>query len=72
MKQHLEQTVLSKFPERYKSHLRQSVISEEDDMGTFFYMNRAHVCVCICMHIAVYLSVTLYVLHVTIFTHLLC
>ncbi|KAD6119816.1 hypothetical protein E3N88_11087 [Mikania micrantha] len=32
MKQHLEQSVLSKFPDRYKSHLKQSVISEEDDM----------------------------------------
>ncbi|KAI3795234.1 hypothetical protein L1987_37883 [Smallanthus sonchifolius] len=54
MKQHLEQSVLSKFPERYKSHLKQSVISEEDDMGTFFYLNWAHVCVRIWMHIAVY------------------
>ncbi|XP_059646072.1 DNA replication complex GINS protein SLD5 [Cornus florida] len=30
--QHFEQSVLSKFPDRYKSHLKQSVISEEDDM----------------------------------------
>ncbi|PWA34748.1 DNA replication protein [Artemisia annua] len=35
MKQHFEQSVLSKLPERYNSHLKQSVISEEDDMGNF-------------------------------------
>ncbi|KAI7752740.1 hypothetical protein M8C21_028179 [Ambrosia artemisiifolia] len=29
---HLEQSVLSKFPHRYQSHLRQSGLSEEDDM----------------------------------------
>ncbi|PWA51128.1 DNA replication protein [Artemisia annua] len=32
MKQHFEQSVLSKLPQRYNSHLKQSVISEEDDM----------------------------------------
>ncbi|PWA47568.1 DNA replication protein [Artemisia annua] len=32
MKQHFEQSVLSKLPERYNSHSKQSVISEEDDM----------------------------------------
>ncbi|CAI9299701.1 unnamed protein product [Lactuca saligna] len=32
MKQHLDESVLSKLPDRYKSHLKQSVISEEDDM----------------------------------------
>ncbi|XP_023752279.1 DNA replication complex GINS protein SLD5 [Lactuca sativa] len=31
-KQHLDESVLSKLPDRYKSHLKQSVISEEDDM----------------------------------------
>lgn len=35
MKQHFEQSVLSKLPERYNSHSKQSVISEEDDMGNF-------------------------------------
>ncbi|PWA57257.1 DNA replication protein [Artemisia annua] len=33
MKQHFEQSVLSKLPERYNSHSKQSVISEEDDMA---------------------------------------
>lgn len=33
MGQLFEQSVLSKLPDRYKSHLKQSVISEEDDMG---------------------------------------
>ncbi|KAK3011227.1 hypothetical protein RJ639_012379 [Escallonia herrerae] len=32
MEKHLEQSVLSKLPDRYKSHLRQSITSEEDDM----------------------------------------
>uniref|UniRef100_A0A5B7AM75 DNA replication complex GINS protein SLD5 n=1 Tax=Davidia involucrata TaxID=16924 RepID=A0A5B7AM75_DAVIN len=32
IEQHFEQSVLSKLPDRYKSHLKQSVISEEDDM----------------------------------------
>uniref|UniRef100_A0A5B7AIF6 DNA replication complex GINS protein SLD5 n=2 Tax=Davidia involucrata TaxID=16924 RepID=A0A5B7AIF6_DAVIN len=32
IQQHFEQSVLSKLPDRYKSHLKQSVISEEDDM----------------------------------------
>lgn len=36
MKQHLERSVLSKLPDRYNSHLKQSVISDEDDMGIFF------------------------------------
>lgn len=33
IKNHLEQSVLSKLPEQYQSHLRQSAASEEDDMG---------------------------------------
>lgn len=33
IKYHLEQSVLSKLPEQYQSHLRQSAASEEDDMG---------------------------------------
>lgn len=37
MEQLFEQSVLSKLPDRYKSHLKQSVISEEDDMGKYFY-----------------------------------
>ncbi|TKY64381.1 DNA replication complex GINS protein SLD5 [Spatholobus suberectus] len=32
LKQHLEESVLSKLPENYQSVLKQSVISEEDDM----------------------------------------
>nr|XP_043621815.1 DNA replication complex GINS protein SLD5 [Erigeron canadensis]XP_043621816.1 DNA replication complex GINS protein SLD5 [Erigeron canadensis] len=32
LSQHFEQSVLSKLPDRYKSHLKQSDISEEDDM----------------------------------------
>ncbi|CAK9135497.1 unnamed protein product [Ilex paraguariensis] len=32
IEQHFEQSVLSKLPDRYKSHLKQSVTSEEDDM----------------------------------------
>ncbi|KAK7381744.1 hypothetical protein VNO80_00291 [Phaseolus coccineus] len=32
LNQHLEETVLSKLPENYQSVLKQSVISEEDDM----------------------------------------
>ncbi|KAA8531211.1 hypothetical protein F0562_005875 [Nyssa sinensis] len=32
IEQHFEQSVLSKLPDRYKSHLKQSIISEEDDM----------------------------------------
>lgn len=34
MEKHLEETVLSKLPDNYQSARRQSVISEEDDMGT--------------------------------------
>lgn len=30
---HLEQSVLSKLPEQYQSHLRQSAASEDNDMG---------------------------------------
>lgn len=37
MEQLFEQSVLSKLPDRYKSHLKQSVISEEDDMGKCYY-----------------------------------
>ncbi|MED6119675.1 GINS complex subunit [Stylosanthes scabra] len=33
LKQHLEESVLSKLPENYQSVEKQSVISEEDDMG---------------------------------------
>lgn len=33
MQQHLEQSVLSKLPDSYQSVLKQSAISEEDDMG---------------------------------------
>ncbi|XP_057414819.1 DNA replication complex GINS protein SLD5 isoform X2 [Lotus japonicus] len=33
LKQHLEESVLSKLPENYQSVQKQSVISEEDDMG---------------------------------------
>lgn len=33
MQQHLEQSVLSKLPDSYQSFLKQSTISEEDDMG---------------------------------------
>ncbi|KAK9074676.1 hypothetical protein SSX86_007274 [Deinandra increscens subsp. villosa] len=32
MKKHLEDSVLCKMPDRYKSHLKQSLISAEDDM----------------------------------------
>ncbi|XP_058723153.1 DNA replication complex GINS protein SLD5-like [Vicia villosa] len=32
LKKHLEESVLSKLPENYQSHERQSIISEEDDM----------------------------------------
>ncbi|PWA54964.1 DNA replication complex GINS protein SLD5 [Artemisia annua] len=32
LQKHFEQSVLSKLPERYNSHSKQSVISEEDDM----------------------------------------
>ncbi|KAL0376343.1 UNVERIFIED_CONTAM: DNA replication complex GINS protein SLD5 [Sesamum calycinum] len=33
LKHHLEQSVLSKLPDQYQSHLRQSAASEDDDMG---------------------------------------
>ena len=33
MEKHLDQSVLSKLPSSYKSHLKQSSSSEEDDMG---------------------------------------
>lgn len=33
MQQHLEQSVLLKLPDSYQSPLKQSAISEEDDMG---------------------------------------
>ena len=36
MEEHFEKSVLSKLPDRYKSSLKQSVISEEDDMGNSF------------------------------------
>lgn len=34
MEKHLEETVLSKLPDNYQSARKQSIISEEDDMGT--------------------------------------
>lgn len=37
IEQHFEDSVLSKMPDRYKSHLKQSVISEEDDMGNYLF-----------------------------------
>ncbi|CAI9097026.1 OLC1v1033317C1 [Oldenlandia corymbosa var. corymbosa] len=36
MEQHMQQSVLSKLPSSYKSHLKQSSSSEEDDMGKMF------------------------------------
>ncbi|KAJ0633016.1 putative GINS complex subunit Sld5, GINS subunit, domain A protein [Helianthus annuus] len=46
LKTHLEQSVLSKLPDRYQSHLKQSVISEEADMGIFFYLNCTYIQIC--------------------------
>lgn len=37
MEQHLDQSVLTKLPSSYKSHLKQSSSSEADDMGKMFY-----------------------------------
>ncbi|CAH9120464.1 unnamed protein product [Cuscuta epithymum] len=34
LQQHLEQSVLSKLPQGFKSHLKQSTVSEQDDMVT--------------------------------------
>ena len=47
MERHLEQSVLSRLPDGYQSILKQSVASEEDDMGirlsflviNFFYFH---------------------------------
>lgn len=49
MEQHLEQSVLSKLPSSYQSHLKQSSSSEEDDMGKIFGHFEQHVCVCLCV-----------------------
>ncbi|XVF28190.1 hypothetical protein REPUB_Repub15cG0007600 [Reevesia pubescens] len=51
---HLEETVLSKLPDNYQSVLKQSIISEEDDMGnsnnllqlSHFYVNASVFCAC--------------------------
>lgn len=34
MKKHFDESVLSKLPNNYQDILRQSITSEEDDMGT--------------------------------------
>ncbi|KAJ6899612.1 hypothetical protein NC652_025920 [Populus alba x Populus x berolinensis] len=34
---HLDDTVLAKLPDNYQSTLKQSITSEEDDMGTQFF-----------------------------------
>ncbi|KAL7220836.1 hypothetical protein ACSBR2_013682 [Camellia fascicularis] len=43
LKEHFEKSVLSKLPDRYKSSLKQSVISEEDDMGNPFIFVQVNV-----------------------------
>lgn len=46
MEQLFEQSVLSKLPDRYKSHLKQSVISEEDDMVPDAQLDSFVICRC--------------------------
>ena len=36
---HLDETVLAKLPDNYRSILKQSITSEEDDMGTRSSLN---------------------------------
>ncbi|KAG5555317.1 hypothetical protein RHGRI_012750 [Rhododendron griersonianum] len=38
LEDHFDKSVLSKLPDRYKSSVKQSVISEEDDMGNAFIL----------------------------------
>lgn len=55
MEKHLEQSVLSRLPNGYQSILKQSIASEEDDMGTLlcaFYSMLISIIllsVCVCM-----------------------
>ncbi|XP_058210963.1 DNA replication complex GINS protein SLD5 isoform X2 [Rhododendron vialii] len=51
LEDHFDKSVLSKLPDRYKSSVKQSVISEEDDMGNAFILHKliprtsaGHVC----------------------------
>jgi hypothetical protein len=39
---HLDETVLAKLPDNYQSILKQSITSEEDDMGTRSSLSRFH------------------------------
>lgn len=41
MEKHLEQSVLSRLPYGYQSILKQSISSEEDDMGNPFHFSYA-------------------------------
>lgn len=40
LKHHLEQSALSKLPDQYQSHLRQSAASEDDDMSELITYKR--------------------------------
>ncbi|KAI8561857.1 hypothetical protein RHMOL_Rhmol04G0374400 [Rhododendron molle] len=40
LEDHFDKSVLSKLPDRYKSSVKQSVISEEDDMGNAFILRK--------------------------------
>lgn len=39
LEKHLEESVLSKLPNNYQSIFKQSMISEENDMGTHIFYN---------------------------------
>lgn len=39
MKKHFDESVLSKLPNNYQDILKQSITSEEDDMGTQYLQN---------------------------------
>ncbi|KAF7145813.1 hypothetical protein RHSIM_Rhsim04G0240300 [Rhododendron simsii] len=40
LEDHFDKSVLSKLPDRYKSSVKQSIISEEDDMGNAFILRK--------------------------------
>jgi hypothetical protein len=44
MERHLEESVLSKLPDNYQAMLKQSIISEENDMGTQSSLQVTSVC----------------------------
>lgn len=44
MEKLLEQSVLARLPYGYESFLKQSISSEEDDMGISFYLHCTYLC----------------------------